>query len=171
SKEGLSYIPGSEGGVKGRQLGKGPGVNDSMGVGGGSGGSSRYGGRFGGRRNLVARGGGSIATESAVEAGLKWLARHQDPDGHWSAMDYAKQCKGGACTGTGVSDFDAGLTGLSLLAFLGAGYTPQNRASYVDAITGQTMRFGETVRKGLKWLIEKQGADGAIGPMVSEMMY
>src|SRR5581483_1138351 len=159
SKDALSYIPGTEGGVKGRQPGKGPGVNDSIGVGGGSGGSSRYGGRFGGRRNLVARGGGSIATESAVEAGLKWLSRHQDPDGHWSAMDYAKQCKGGSCNGTGVSDFDVGLT---LLAFLGAGYTPQNRASYVDAVTGQTMRFGEVVRKGLKWIIEKQGADGAI---------
>src|SRR5262249_54648007 len=53
SKDALSYIPGSEGGIKGRQPGKGAGVNDSIGVGAGSGGSSRYGGRFGGRRNLV----------------------------------------------------------------------------------------------------------------------
>ncbi len=171
SKDALSYIPGSEGGVKGRMPGKGPGVNDSIGVGGGSGGSSRYGGRFGGRRNLVARGGGSIATESAVEAGLKWLARHQSEDGHWDATGYAKQCSGGACDGTGLNDFDAGLTGLALLAFLGAGYTPQNRASYVDAVTGKTMRFGEVVRKGIKWLIDKQNADGAIGPQVGEMMY
>src|SRR5205814_8897059 len=85
--------------------------------------------------------------------------------------DYARRGKGGSGDGTGLSDFDVGLTGLSLLAFLGAGYTPQNRASYVDAVTGQTMRFGEVVRKGIKWLIDKQNADGAIGPQVGEMMY
>jgi hypothetical protein len=33
------------------------------------------------------------------------------------------------------------------------------------------MRFGETVRKGLKWLIDHQNAEGAIGPQVGEMMY
>src|SRR5689334_20583773 len=85
SKDFTSYIKGEAGGFRGRQAGKNPGVYDAMGVGGGGGGGGRYGGRFGGRENLVARGGGTRATESAVLAALKWLARHQGPDGGWSA--------------------------------------------------------------------------------------
>jgi hypothetical protein len=177
SKDALSYIPGSEGGIKGRQPGKGPGVNDSIGVGGGSGGSSRYGDRFGGRRNLVAcSSGGSPATESAVEAGLRWLARHQDDDGKWSVEGFHKSCSpGGKCDvdgrDKGLTDFDIGVTGLSLLAFLGAGYTPQIRTSYQDPVTKKTIRYGNVVRKGLKFLIDKQAADGSIGPLVGEAMY
>ena len=173
SKDALSFIPGTEGGVKGRQPGKGPGVNDSIGVGGGSGGSSRYGGRFGGRRNLVARGGGSIATESAVEAGLHWLARHQAPDGHWYGEDYAKQCKNGDCTGTGVSRLRRRASRASRSSRSSAPATRRRTARATSTpVTGQTMRFGDVVRKGLKWLIDQQNAaTGAIGPSVGEMMY
>jgi hypothetical protein len=171
SMNALSYIPGTEGGVKGRMPGAGPGTNDSMGVGGGSGGSSRFGGRFGGRKNLVATGGGTPATESAVEAGLRWLSRHQSPDGHWDSVNYCKECKGTPCDGVGISDFDTGLTGLALLAFLGAGITPQNRSVYVDQVTGKQIRRGDVVRNGLRWLVEHQHDDGSIGPQVGEMMY
>jgi hypothetical protein len=121
------------------------------------------------RRNLVARGGGSIATESAVEAGLKWLARHQSDDGHWSAANYADSCK--VCDGTGIGDFDTGLTGLAVLAFLGAGDGPTNRSVYVDAVTEKTVIVGEVVKKGLQYLIDHQNSDGAVGPQVGEMMY
>jgi hypothetical protein len=137
-----------------------------------AGGREGYAGRTTGKRNLIARGGGSVATASAVEAALKWLARHQSPDGSWSPTGYAAQCGAVACDGTGVDDFSVGLTGLSLLAFLGDGYRPaDDDESYVDAVTGKTVRFGETVKKGLKYLMDHQGTDGALGPQVGEMMY
>ncbi len=172
SYEFLSYLPGSEGGTKGRQPGKGQGVYDAIGVGGGGGGAGRYGGRFGGRRNLVARGGGSQATESAVTAGLKWLARHQGPDGGWHAESFMASCAPGTpCSGPGYKDFDVGLTSLSLLAFLGAGYTHLSRESYEDPYTHQKIRWGDVVKKGIKYLQSQQDDEGCFGPRVGEFMY
>ena len=57
-------------------------------IGGGGGGGGRYGGRRGGKMNLVKNGGGGKGTEDAVLAALKWLARHQGPDGAWSIQHY-----------------------------------------------------------------------------------
>jgi hypothetical protein len=166
SEEFLSAMPGEGGGIRGRQPGKAPGVYDAMGVGGGGGGGGRYGGRLGGRKNLVARGGGTQGpggTESAVTAGLRWLARHQSPDGKWSAQQFHGQCAGTKCTGEGYGEYDAGLTGLSLLAFLGAGYTHLTKESYVDPHTNKTVHWGEVIKKGLKWMMENQDAEGCFG--------
>ncbi len=172
SYEFLSALPGSEGGTKGRQPGKGQGVTDAMGVGGGGGGAGRYGGRFGGRRNLVARGGGSQATESAVLAGLRWLARHQGADGGWHGESFPQSCAPGTpCPGPGYQQFDAGLTGLSLLAFLGAGYTHLSRESYEDPYTHQKISFGGCVKKGIKYLQGIQDEEGCFGPRTGEFMY
>ena len=172
SYEFLSALPGSEGGTKGRQPGKGQGINDAMGVGGGGGGAGRYGGRFGGRRNLVARGGGSQATESAVLAGLRWLARHQGADGGWHGDGFAQSCAPGTpCGGVGYSQFDAGLTGTSLLAFLGAGYTHLSRETYEDPYTHQKISFGTCVKKGIKYLQSIQDEEGCFGPRQGEFMY
>lgn len=72
--------------------------------------------------------GGTPATRSAVDLGLAWLAAHQDADGAWSRTEFMKHCpRSDSCTGpalnrAGVS-LDAGLTGLCLLAFLGAGHS------------------------------------------------
>src|SRR5258706_2165791 len=142
SKDFLSYIKGEAGGFRGRQPGKSPGVYDTMGVGGGGGGGGRYGGRFGGRENLVARGGGTRATESAVLAALKWLARHQSPDGSWKGEGFCNQCSGGKCSGVGMADYDTGPTGLSLLAFLGAGHSPLSRDGFpAPATPGKALPF------------------------------
>src|SRR5579859_5541000 len=122
SKDFLSYIKGEAGGFRGRQAGKNPGVYDTMGVGVGGGGGG----------NLVARGGGTRATESAVLAALKWLARHQGPDGGWGADSFMNQCVGGRCGGPGERDYDTGLTAISLLAFLGAGYSQLSKDEYPD---------------------------------------
>jgi hypothetical protein len=164
-----SYLPGDDDGTEGRQA-SGRGVTDAMGIGGGGGSAGRYGGRRGGRRNLVARG-GNQATESAVTAGLYWLARHQNPDGSWSAAAFDRNCADGKCSGPGDARFDVGVSGLSVLAFLGAGYTHLTRASYKDPHTNKVMSFGAVVRKGVQWLIDQQDATGRIGPDVNEYMY
>ena len=126
-----------------------------MGVGVGGGGGGRYGGRFGGRENLVARGGGTRATESAVLAALKWLARHQGPDGGWGAESFQNQCVGGTCGGPGERDYDTRRDGhRRSCAFLGAGYSQLSKDEYPDpANPGRVLKFGEVVKKGLQWLL------------------
>lgn len=156
---------------------KGQGLNDSIGAGGGGGG--RYGGRYGGKKNLVARGGGSDETEGAVLAALRWLSRHQSPDGSWALSAYLNQCGKvakytGRCDPTGIHqavdvathNYDVGLTGLSLLAFLGAGYTHTSKDEY-DGI-----RFGDVVRNSLQYLLKMQDAEGCVGSRsVEQYMY
>jgi hypothetical protein len=171
SKDFLSYIKGEAGGFRGRQPGKNPGVYDMMGVGMGGGGGGRYGGRFGGKENLVARGGGSTASESAVLAALKWLARHQDPDGGWGADTFQNQCVGGKCGGNGEKDYNAGLTSLSVLAFLGAGYTQVSKPFADPAGGGKMLDFGTVVKKGLQWLLSHQDPEGCVGERGMKYMY
>ncbi|HZE97395.1 MAG TPA: prenyltransferase/squalene oxidase repeat-containing protein, partial [Planctomycetota bacterium] len=172
SKSFLSYTPGEAGGFRGRQAGKIAGVNDAVGVGGGGGASGRYGARFGGRENLVAKGGGGSGTEDAVRAAMRWLSRHQSPDGSWAAAGFAVQCAGEKCSGPGGRDFDTGDTGLALLAFLGAGYSHLSRDEFADpARPGKTLRFGDTVKNGLKWLVAQQDVDGCVGPKRGHYMY
>ena len=133
---------------------------------------SKYGGRFGGRENLVAQAGGTRASESCVLAALKWLARHQNPDGSWGAKSYRKQCVDDKCAGAGDPDYDAGVTGLALLAFLGAGYSHLSRDEYPDPVTpGKILKFGDVVKNGLKWLLSKQDAEGCIGGRGTKYMY
>lgn len=100
------------------------------------------------RKDLVAKGGGTIRTEAAVARGLKWLARHQNPDGSWGLHNFhlTEECKG-RCTGQGTHS-DTAATGLALLPFLGAGQTH---------LTGDYRR---EVERGLYWLVHYQRADG-----------
>jgi hypothetical protein len=121
--------------------------NSAIGIGGGAGGT--LGGRFGGKRTLRAYGGGRH-TESAVMMGLVWLKNHQSPDGSWSSASFPSNCKKGTCDGAGTgSDWET--TGVSLLAFLGAGHTHKHG------------KFKNTVKDALKFLQEKQNADGSFG--------
>lgn len=79
----------------------------------------------------------SKKTEAAVERGLDWLARHQDANGGWSGdkftdrceLYYSKKCQVGARLG----GWDIGMTGISLLAFYGAGYRP-DQGPYKDTV-------------------------------------
>jgi len=138
---------------------KGKGTHDTLGAGGGGG---RYGVRLGDKRNLVERGCGSALTEDAVQAALKWLARHQEENGSWTAS----KSKCGKCVTPGEADFDTGVTALSLLAFLGAGYTHLSRDVH-DGVC-----FGDVVKKAIQWLISQQDPEGCIGPRnVSQYMY
>ncbi|RPH38735.1 MAG: hypothetical protein EHM91_13435, partial [Planctomycetota bacterium] len=169
----LSFTSGEAGGMRGRQPSRSTGAVDSMGVGSGGGGGGRFGGRFGGRENLVARGGGGSGTEDAVRSALRWLARHQAADGAWGSASFSLQCpKDSTCSGSGARDYDVGATALSLLAFLGAGYSHLSRDETPDpVIPGRRHRFGEVVRGAIKWLLAQQDPDGCFGPRRGNYMY
>ena len=126
----------------------GPSTNAAIGIGGGAGGA--FGGR-GGHRNLRAMGGGQ-ATEGAVDLGLEWLKNHQDPDGLWDCDGFMAQCKLNQCDGAGYALYDPGVSGLAILAFLGAGETHKHG------------RYKKTVKKGLKYLKQIQDPEGCFGP-------
>jgi hypothetical protein len=79
----------------------------------------------GSRRQLALAGGGSAASEAAVERGLAWLAAHQWQDGGWRFDLGATPSCQGACRNSGDFTSTTASTGLALLCFLGAGYTPQ----------------------------------------------
>ena len=78
------------------------------------------------REDVVYRGGGSVLTEAAVEAGLKWIAANQSDDGRWDASQFGAgretRVLGQHRSGSGARA-DTGITGLALLALLGAGHT------------------------------------------------
>jgi hypothetical protein len=140
------------GGAASKGTGGGFGGGDGTGIGVGTGaGKGSFGNRNGGGRKLmVARHGGSKATEGAVDKALEWLAYHQEADGHWDCQKYEGSAADARCHG--ISG-DAADTGFALIAFLGAGHT--------DKIG----KYRDNVARGLKWLMEKQGADGRWCPL------
>ena len=111
------------------------------------------------RKQFIKELGGTPQTEEAVEQALAWLSRSQSDDGRWDVDGFKtlKEC-GGA--GDLVTE-DVGVTGLVLLAYLGAGYTHLEGA------------YRETVRKGLDWLLSCQKENGDIrgaGQMYGQAM-
>jgi hypothetical protein len=71
---------------------------------------------------LIARTGGTVASEAAVARGLVWLKNHQLPDGSWNFdHSYIPGCN---CKTPGWgTTMPSGATALALMAFLGAGQT------------------------------------------------
>jgi len=138
---------------------KGPSTNSAIGLGGGAGGGRK--GR-GGSKNLRA-GGGSAVTENAVDLGLKWLADHQDVEesGMWDCDEFMKHDPADdKCDGPGKALFDPGVSGLALLAFLGAGYT--------DRGSEKENKYAKNVRNGLRYLLQIQDDEGCFGPRSSQ---
>jgi hypothetical protein len=133
-------------------------ANTSIGVGALAGGKKGN-GPFAGRQFRRPGGGGGPTpqTEDGVLSALRWLARHQSPDGSWSVQGYVRQCKAACSPSPGHEDFDAGVTGLSLLAFLGAGY------SHLSKDTHDGICFGDVVRKALQWMMAHQDPEGCVG--------
>jgi hypothetical protein len=113
-----------------------------------------YADRIGTRRAAAAAArGGSPETERAVQAALAWLAANQSSDGRWNA---ARHGAGRGRSGTGQHDAavgsraDHGVTGLALLAFLGAGNTHLEGPS------------AASVGRGIRFLAERQRPDGSL---------
>ena len=83
-------------------------------------------------------------TEKAVQMGLEYLARHQHPDGRWDPQAIRERCdRSPACSagsGARVQEDPTGRTGLCILAFLGAGYSPESG------------KFKVAIRRGLDYL-------------------
>jgi len=147
----------------------GSGVIDVLGPGSsgskrGGGGPGSGGNGPGGLENLRAKNRRKAPkpTEEAVMAGLSWLARHQAEDGSWSADAFDARCQGGsACEGKGYPEHQVGLTGLALLAFLGAGYDDRSSATWTDPVSKRVVRAGTVVKRGLKWLRDAQDDAGS----------
>lgn len=105
------------------------------------------------RGALLAREGGTSASEAAVARALAWLEKHQNADGSWSLNRFGSSgdCHG-RCGDPGVES-DTSATALALLPFLGSGQTH---------LRGN---FTSTVARGLRALIDMQRSDGDLrGP-------
>lgn len=99
------------------------------------------------RANLAEAHGGTPESEAAVEAGLEWLARHQNIDGSWSFRDFLTHECGTHCGRPGRVQAPTGATGLALMCFLGAGYT------HADG------KYQDVVHRGLDWLKDVSDAN------------
>ena len=113
-----------------------------------------YADRVGERRAAAAAArGGSQETERAVQAALVWLAAAQSSDGRWNAARHGggveRAVQGQHRQGAGARS-DHGVTGLALLAFLGAGNTHHDGG------------HAESVRRGVEFLLARQRADGSL---------
>ncbi len=97
---------------------------------------------------LLAKSGGSLETQQAVDAALDWIARHQNRDGSWS-LDYHGNCRDATCTGPGADNAPGAATGLALLPFLARGHTHQSQGP-----------FRQAVYNGLTWLLTHQKPTG-----------
>ena len=89
-------------------------------------------------QDAVQQHGGSQQTEDAVAAGMNWLARHQEPDGHWDCRKY------------GGSSHDTAVTALATLTFLGHGNSE---------VGG---KYQDTVKRAVDWLVKQQQANGLV---------
>jgi hypothetical protein len=101
------------------------------------------------RGALAASQGGSQASEQAVEDGLRWLAAHQGDDGSWGFHHQkSSNCN---CPHEGQRESKTAATGLSLLAFLGAGYT-HRLGSHQAVVAGGLKYLTQTMRNNGSWL-------------------
>jgi len=103
------------------------------------------------RAAALTAGGGNGMTEAAVQAALRWLATNQNEDGRWDCSLHGggRETKTlGHDRGGAGREADTAVTGLAVLAFLGAGQTHQDG------------KHATKVRRGLEFLARSQAADG-----------
>lgn len=84
------------------------------------------------KAKAIRTGGGSARTEAAVNAALRWLAEHQDPDGSWRAEKYEGKSH--------AVKYPGSTTGMALLPFLGAGH---------NEMAG---KYKKTVKDGVRYI-------------------
>lgn len=106
------------------------------------------------RHETALKRGGTEGSEQAVAKGLRWLATHQSREGYWDADRFGS---GLVRTDENNTDrlnagrhADAGVTALALLAFMGAGNTPDEGP------------YSDNVDRAIKWMIAQQQANGSL---------
>jgi hypothetical protein len=95
------------------------------------------------------------AVDGGIDSGLRWLKRHQSPNGSWDAVEYVRNCEENPKCEPGVlqaGDTNVAMTGYAVLCFLGAGYDHKTPNKYSKVVT-----------KGLEYLISIQKKDGLMG--------
>jgi hypothetical protein len=123
---------GAPGGITAPTVGLGPGLSGTAGVRGPGG--NVFGARSGPVRSQIMNNTArGREIERAVMAGLRWLKQQQNANGSWN----------------GPSSQPA-VSALAVLAFLGHGETPESK------------EFGNTVLKGLQYLVSQVGNDGIV---------
>ena len=137
-------------------------MSGTLGGMGGLYGAGGFGGRSGStRKKMLAEGGGSSASEAAVGKGLKFLAHHQAPDGHWSLHQFNRYArtaplpkgtiKPDNCVPNTTRNNDTAGTAFGLLPFLAAGITNKPSKDNVNQID-----YSKGVGKAIEWLIKTQ---------------
>ena len=101
-----------------------------------------------GKESLLRKYGGNEASEEAVALALKWIAKHQLPDGGWDLDHTRGPGKFRDSSHPGTRSARNGATALAILPFLGAGHTHQS---------GQ---YKDTVRNGLAYLMKNGKKSG-----------
>jgi len=99
------------------------------------------------RAELVRKFGGSIKSESAITAALKWLAHHQLADGGWSFDQRLGPCQGRCPNHGTMKEARNAATAMVLLPFLAAGQTHKEG------------KYKTTVKAGLRYLVSKIKVD------------
>lgn len=111
-----------------------------------------------GKKKAIFRGGGSKQTESAVDAALNWLMRHQEKDGHWNRNKFGSSENRYGFDRNKI-DANITLTGLATLAFLSAGNSPK------------VGKYKDNVNKAINWILSKQLSDGSFGYSLEFSVY
>ncbi|MBL8769166.1 MAG: hypothetical protein JNL94_17475 [Planctomycetes bacterium] len=146
--------------------------------------------------------GADASVEKAVLGGLDWLARHQDESGLFDPDGFPMRCAdGGACDGIGKGQhgedmpcpFDAALSAMATLAFLGHGHVPGAASDAYGGVVERALlalrghdgdrfalaiatqafaeaevlegkgRWQDDVERGVAGLLELRQTDGAFG--------
>jgi hypothetical protein len=132
--------------------------NGNIGAGGPP--AGMFGNRKGGgdKRTRMKMGPMGKPATAATDAGLRWLKKHQSPNGMWDAERYfqnctdALKCEPGSYEGISQVQVNVAMTGYGALCFLGGGYDHKAPSKYRPVIA-----------KSIEYLLSIQKPDGMLG--------
>jgi hypothetical protein len=113
------------------------------------------------RLRLARQFGGGTDTERAIDLALAWLAKAQDQDGAWRARAFVLNDPrfDARHAGLGNAEWDIAMTGLSILAFVSSGHTPEQGD------------HRETLQRAVRWLAGRVVDYGKFETVSGHYMY